>query len=573
MKFVDRVFDAGFDDIATDSRRLQPWRLLVALVVAGLVASLLGYGVALIWGGGLAMSECWTWFAVRAFGRATPPTQMDRLNYLGSAVAVSGAWMVLSAALWTQPQPWAPVAAVMVWATLILSGISVAYRSSTALIPFAGPPSVVMVVLPALAPRFSGLAQTLIILGAIVCVAYAAISARRSVRVSRRLADARTELATQKAAAEAANHAKSAFLALMSHELRTPMNGVLGMAYALDLTSLDPGQRRQVRALIQSGDGLMSILDDVLDLVRIESDNLAIEARNFDLRDLLTKAWGAWSAPAAEKGLTLDCEIHPAAPRWVTGDPVRLRQILFKLLSNALKFTEYGDVRMYLGPVPQGVEIRVSDTGPGLDAEVRAHIFERFASSPTPEIRRHGGAGLGLAISQNLAHLMGGRVAVESQPGAGSTFILTLPLTAVDPPADQPQTTAPRPRADRLEVLVVDDNAVNRQVAETLLMALGCEVVVAASGPAALAILERRSFDLFVMDIHMPVMDGIEATRLIRSGAAGDPETPIIALTADATAGQRERLLSLGFDEFLTKPISPAILAQALARVRPYFED
>jgi signal transduction histidine kinase/CheY-like chemotaxis protein len=380
--------------------------------------------------------------------------------------------------------------------------------------------------------------------------------------VSRRSA----ELVRGREEAEAANAAKSAFLAMMSHELRTPLNGVLGMAHALETTSLDARQRGYLEVIGASGRSLLLILNDILDLSKIEAGKLEVEVVPFALTALLDSVAALWRAPAAEKGLELVLEIGPDVPAWASGDATRLRQVLTNLLSNAVKFTETGRVTLQAGYASGTLSFAVRDTGPGVAAEVQARLFEDFVQGDASTTRQFGGTGLGLSISRKLCRLMKGDLTVESPPGGGAAFTGAVQLGHAEPQADQ------APVADvelpPLRVLAVDDNASNRAVVQALLEAIGVSVMLAGDGAEALEMLTRHTVDLVLMDVNMPVMSGTEALRAIRRDPAADiAALPVIALTAEAMAGDRERFLADGFDDHLAKPIQPDALLRVLGQV------
>ncbi len=388
-----------------------------------------------------------------------------------------------------------------------------------------------------------------------------------------------------RAEAEAANHAKSTFLATMSHEIRTPMNGVLGMVEVLERQGLDEAQRRTVSIIRDSGQALLHIIDDVLDFSKIEAGRLELEVTSFSLRSLVEGALETFRPRAVSKGLALDAEIGAGSEDALLGDPTRVRQIIFNLLSNALKFTERGGVLVRVGTVPLGggstrVTLAVTDTGIGLDAEQRARLFQPFVQADSSTTRQFGGTGLGLSIVRRLAQVMGGDVAVESAMGVGSTFIVTLTLQAA--PADSPLKTLLRPVgktsvnvAARLgvgpRVLVVDDHPVNREVLILQLKLLGIAADSAVDGVDALAAWVPGRYAAVLADIHMPRMDGHELARQLRAAEAeGDAtRTPFVAVTANATKGEEERCLASGMDAYLVKPVSIDRLRATLERWLP----
>lgn len=564
MKFADFAWDEGFDGVARSARKLAPSRWAVGLLYAVLAGLTLTPMTGAVWGAAFVIAETLTWLATSAYRPGETPTRRSRLAYLGAVLTVNAVWMGLAFAYWFSSSPGAEFLALLIWSALLLNAISHAFRSPFALLAFSLPSASAILAAALLFPRFEGPHLLAAALGAVIFVSYAAISANRSVLAARELAAAYVELEAQTRAAETANQAKSAFLAMMSHELRTPMNGVLGMAHALQRTNLTPRQAEHVATLLRSGGGLMAILNDILDLAKIEAGRFDIEDRPFDLNQTVGRAVELWMPTAAEKGLALICEISPDVPIWVSGDDTRLRQVLQNLLSNALKFTAAGEVRLSVVPAGDGdrVAFTVADTGPGIEPAIQARLFEGFTQADSTIARRFGGTGLGLAISRNLARLMGGEITLESRLGEGSRFTLVLPL----PPASFHAETASRPppqvKEAPVRALVVDDNKTNQEVARALLEALGLTVETAASGQDGLKALEDSAFDVVFMDIHMPGMSGIETLATIRASRNGT--IPVVALTADAMAGERERLLALGFNDYLSKPIEPAALVRTL---------
>ncbi len=391
------------------------------------------------------------------------------------------------------------------------------------------------------------------------------------------------ELAREACArAEAASGAKSEFLATMSHELRTPLNGVIGNADLLLDGPLGPPQREAVETIRASADHLLSIISGILDFARIEAGRVDLEREPFGLRAVVQETARMFAAQAQARGLALRCDIGPDVPERGVGDPVRLRQILINLLGNAIKFTERGAVALRVAVLtrePEHVRLRfeVEDTGVGIAPEAQALLFEAFTQADASHARRYGGTGLGLAICRRLARLMDGDVQVASAPGEGSTFWFTAriglaPGTAEDPdvapsvapaaePPPAPEAGVPRPR-----VLLVEDNPVNQRVAGGLLRRLGCDVALADSGRAGIEACLAASFDLVFMDCQMPDLDGLAATREIRRREGGRRRTPIVALTANAVAGDRESCLAAGMDDYLSKPVRRDDLAVVLER-------
>ena len=381
------------------------------------------------------------------------------------------------------------------------------------------------------------------------------------------------EVIQDQLSAEEANQAKSAFLATISHEIRTPLNGILGMAQAMAREPMTDDQQERLRVLQQSGATLLTLLNDMLDMAKIEAGKIQLETLDFDPEGVGRAACDAFGAIAAEKGLDLSFETQ--GPRGLyRGDPTRVRQILFNLIGNAVKFTGQGRVEVRLVFEAAGFTFAVEDTGAGFSDAARGSIFEKFRQGDATTTRRFGGTGLGLPISRDLARLMGGDITVESRLGAGSIFRVALPLAGAGPPVSAPSIVAVDERpvtapGARLVILVAEDNPTNQLVLRSMLAGAGAELEVVEDGSLALAAWRRRAFDLILMDINMPVMDGVSATRAIRNEerASARSRTPIIALTANAMDHQRRDYLAAGLDAHIAKPIDLTLLFTAIAEV------
>ena len=389
-----------------------------------------------------------------------------------------------------------------------------------------------------------------------------------------------TELQQARDKAEAANRAKSAFLGVISHELRTPMNGVLGAAQLLSATRLDPTQKEYVSIVRNSGDSLLALLNDILDLTKIEADRMALEAIDIDMTELVGRVGATWTARAKEKSIAYEVEIAPDAPAVIVGDPTRLSQILHNLLSNALKFTETGEVRLKVdcervGQSRARLSFHVSDTGPGIAPEDLERLFQPFTQLDVSSTRRFGGTGLGLTICRRLAQLMGGELTVSSVVGHGSCFTLSVELDvrAWAAPKIEAVLTAAIGQGESLRVLVVEDHPVNRMIIEAWLASAGHVATSAENGELALELCALERFDLVLMDVNMPVMDGLTATRQLRVSNGPNGETAVVVLSASARVEDHDAGLAAGADAYLDKPIDFKRLAALMNRLAEQGRD
>jgi len=407
--------------------------------------------------------------------------------------------------------------------------------------------------------------ELLIAIGCLLYMSHLIVAVRQSNSTTGALQNARDAEQVARRKAEVASAAKSDFLAVISHEIRTPMNAVISAANLLRRTRLDGRQREHVAMLIDAGDVLMGLLNDVLDFSKIEAGKMELESADMIVRDRLTTVIRLWEPRALANGVRLTARVAPDVPAAVRTDPLRVQQILFNLMSNAVKFTHDGEIGIAVNWFDGRLVMVVADTGCGIPADRLGQIFNSFEQADVGTTRRYGGTGLGLSISRKLAELMGGTLTVDSVEGVGSTFTLSLPMIAVEAAAAVP--ARPVEILGSLvgrSILAADDHEVNRRILQLLLEPHGCRLTLVRNGAEALEAASTQRFDAILMDMQMPVMDGLEATRRIRVGDVNGA-TPVIALTANALDVHRAAWDAAGVHAFLTKPIDPVLLASTLA--------
>ncbi|MDB5472590.1 MAG: hybrid sensor histidine kinase/response regulator [Caulobacter sp.] len=561
MSAVEAEDRFGLGSVVATRRKHMPIRLMTAVGVAAGLHLAFGWTWAWAWAALYCAAQGFDHFTGVQLLKRTIDTPFKAaraalITFLPSSIAFGS----LAPVLWQGIDRYGPALAMIVVATAMTNLIAICRGSRIAFAAACLPYGLYLLILPLMdvstAP--GPLVSTMMI--AVGLVMLNIIGAWLTTEEARKISDdACAEAQARRAEAEAATRAKSAWVAMISHELRTPISAIL--AGAADTERAGHGQGRLIG---EAGRMMTTLLDDMLDLSKLEAGRMGVETVDFDLRTAVLDAVRAWRPQARAKGLRMRIVGACHLPGWVSGDPTRMRQVINNLLSNALKFTREGCVTLQLGGStnPDGtfaVTIAVDDTGPGMTPQQLDRLFMPFEQLGAQTARTHGGTGLGLMISRELARLMGGDITVVSAPGEGAVFTLALTLPGAEAPA-----AVQAPQAVEARVLVVDDHAVNRQAIGLVLAPLGIVPETSSSAEEALERLALEAFDVVLMDVYMPDMDGREATRQLRAMNGPNQHVPVIAITASATARDWEACLAAGMTGHVAKPIEPAQLYAAL---------
>jgi signal transduction histidine kinase/CheY-like chemotaxis protein len=549
-----------------------PLRIFATVMIALTLHLFVGMGWAWIWAGlygTVQVLEQWLIRGVTAPG-ARPAVWRRRLMAL-TPVVTSTIFGFLALPLFASHERFAPTLGGLLLAGALLNVIVVNASLRSATILAAAPHVFYLLIAPLVAraanphaPLANGLW-----LGAVLLIISVAVASRTLAAALNAEAAARDEAERRRHEAEEAVAAKSAFVAMISHELRTPISAILAGAARLHADAPDAASRTHAQLIGDAGGMMRTLLNDLLDLSRLDAGRMAVEQSPYDLRKTVADTLRLWRPDAQKKGLRLRVEGAARLPRWVTGDSLRLRQVLNNLLSNAIKFTPQGAITVRLAVRDSGgglrLEATVADTGPGISEAHLARLFTPFDQLGSDVVRRHGGSGLGLVISRELARLMGGDLTVTSQPGRGACFRLEILAEAATPEDPGPGSVA----IDGARVLAVDDHMVNRRALELVLQSFGIQPTLVESAERALELLKSELFDVMLMDVYMPGMDGREATRQLRAGDGPNRDIPVIAVTASATPKDWEACRAAGMNAHVAKPIDPGQLHAALSQVLP----
>lgn len=564
MTFVKRIHFEELADAMSGRRGRTRARCLVGLFFAMLYILILPWSVVGGWLLAFGTVQFVEWWAFEP-RRVRPPDTVWSIGWSLSSLAAQSTvfgWLGLEIIQRVSPLGTA-IGSCYLLACLLITTMGI-HRSKLALCA-ATTPHILLLAAAAFilhaGPVRVPLTQSLVLsgVGAIVAI-FAALIWSKTADLSRSEAAARS-------AAQSANAAKSNFIATVSHELRTPISAIQAGAVDLDRSLADPSQRRRAGLILDAAHMMRTLLDDLLDLSKVEAGRMEVETISFDARRLIADTLRFWQAHARKKGVRLGLRGAKALPQWLEGDPTRLRQVLNNLISNAIKFTDEGGVTLHIAREGTRLRLTVEDEGVGMSPDQQTRLFTPFGQADNTVARTHGGTGLGLALSRDLARLMGGDLTFESTMGRGSRFTLSIPLVVADGPNLEAGVACP-PEADLppLRVLAVDDHEINRRATGLLLEALGLQATFASDGEEALEMLWREDFDVVLMDVHMPKLDGLEVTRIVRGRAGPNRATPIIAVSGASEPADRAICLGAGMTDCVGKPIDLRELHNALVR-------
>ena len=559
----------GYALVAQIRYRELKTRLGLAVILAAIGWAIAPSPWPLVWFGAVIATQVIDWAAFRSV-RLDPkrPTSRGREILYCAVVALNVVvYSALAAYLWFTGGEVGRVFAMIQTAGGLLHVSLHMHHHRPLLFSAATPHATYFIGLPVISSVVDGRPQELLIaVGGLLYLMHLVVSVRQSARTTQAMRQANAAADEARHAAEEASAAKSDFLAVISHEIRTPMNAVISAANLLRRTRLDTDQREHVSMLMDAGDLMMGLLNDVLDFSKIEAGQMTFESAETDVEAKLTALRRLWEPKARANGVRLLVMMDDEGPAFIRTDPLRLQQILFNLVSNAVKFTDKGriEVEAIWRAETSEMIFAVRDTGVGIPADRLEHVFSSFQQAEAGTTRRFGGTGLGLTISRRLAEMMGGSLTVMSEVGVGSIFTLTLPVEAVEDASAAPEAQAVETVSlHGRSILAADDHEVNRRILALLLEPHGCRLTFAVNGAEAVDVAGVERFDAILMDMQMPVMDGLEATRRIRLGGPNG-RTPIIALTANAMDVHKAAWDAAGVHAFLTKPIDPVLLAQTL---------
>ncbi len=544
-------------------------RVVATVMIAFILHVFMNAGWAWLWVGTYAAAQLVELVLIRRLLRQPHPGRVLRFAVAAMPAITSIIFGFLSLPLFASSVRFAPTLGGLLLAGALLNVIVVNASLRSATISAATPHVVYLLAAPFVARAANPQAPLANALwfGVLLLIVSVFVAARTLERALRAEAAAKEEAERRRHEAEEAVAAKSAFVAMISHELRTPISAILAGAARLHGDAPDAASRTHAQLIGDAGAMMRTLLNDLLDLSRLDAGRMAVEQAPFDLRQAMADTLRLWRPDAQKKGLRLRVEGAARLPRWVAGDSLRLRQVLNNLLSNAIKFTGRGAVTVRLAAREADdhlvFEAVVADTGRGLTDEQVARLFTPFDQLASNVAREHGGSGLGLVISRELARLMGGDLTVTSKPGKGSRFRLEARLAA----AEAPDAKTGGAVIDGARVLVVDDHMVNRRALELVLQSFGIQPTLAESGERALELLSSEVFDVMLMDVYMPGMDGREATRQLRATDGPNRHIPVIAVTASATAKDWDACRAAGMDAHVAKPIDPSQLHAALSEV------